>query len=244
MKVDGQTGHSKEGNVKKAILAALAGCVLISLIGCHHRDFDTAQPTQIEEFKSMQQSWRGVLPCADCEGIETSLFLEKDGSWVMNQRYLGAKEPSTFASYGRWARTADKLTLTDSDGEKIYFRAKGDALEMLDTEGNPIESTLNYTLQPVQAALPATPMIMRGMYIYRADTAVFTDCATGNEIRVASNARLERDYAAARGTQTRPILLVVKGHFAIQPNPETGAAQKVLVTTTQGTFTQDKECDD
>jgi uncharacterized lipoprotein NlpE involved in copper resistance len=39
----------------------------------------------------MQQSWRGVF-CADCEGIETSLFLAKDGTWVMNQRYQGAKE--------------------------------------------------------------------------------------------------------------------------------------------------------
>lgn len=80
----------------------------------------------------MPQSWRGVLPCADCEGIETSLFLEKDGTWVMNERYLGAREePSSFASYGTWARTADKLVLTDSKGEKSYYRAKGDALEML-----------------------------------------------------------------------------------------------------------------
>jgi copper homeostasis protein (lipoprotein) len=49
----------------------------------------------MEELKPMQQSWRGVLPCADCEGIETSLFLQKDGTWVMNQRYQGAKEPSS-----------------------------------------------------------------------------------------------------------------------------------------------------
>lgn len=230
--------------MKKAILTVLAGCVFFSLMGCNNRDVETVQPTQVEELKSMQQSWRGVLPCADCEGIETSLFLEKDGSWVMNQRYLGAKEPASFASYGRWARTADKLILTDSDGEKTYFRAKGDALEMLDSEGNPIESTLNYTLQPVKAALPATPMTLRGMYMYRADAAVFTDCATGQQIMVASNAQLERDYAAARGTQTKPVLLVIKGHFALQPNPDTGAAQKVLVTTTKGEFDSDKGCDD
>ncbi|MGP3593532.1 envelope stress response activation lipoprotein NlpE [Vagococcus sp. WN89Y] len=230
--------------MKKAILTVLAGCVFFSLMGCNNRDVETVQPTQVEELKSMQQSWRGVLPCADCEGIETSLFLEKDGSWVMNQRYLGAKEPASFASYGRWARTADKLILTDSDGEKTYFHAKGDALEMLDSEGNPIESTLNYTLQPVKAALPATSMTLRGMYMYRADAAVFTDCATGQQIMVASNAQLERDYAAARGTQTKPVLLVIKGHFALQPNPDTGAAQKVLVTTTKGEFDIDKGCDD
>ena len=231
--------------MKKAILAVVAGCTLFTLFGCNHRgEFETVQPTQVEELKPMQQSWRGVLPCADCEGIETSLFLGKDGSWVMNQRYLGGKAPSVYASYGNWARTADKLILTDTQGEKTFFRVKGEALEMLDQEGNPIQSQLNYTLQPVKAALPATPMAMRGMYIYRADTAMFTDCATGKQVAVASNAQLERDYAAARGTETKPLLLVVEGHFALEPNPETGAAQKVLVTNSKGTFSANKDCDD
>ncbi len=43
------------------------------------------------------------------------------------------------------ARTADKLVLTNSKGEKSYFRAKGDKLEMLDRNGSPIQSPLNYT---------------------------------------------------------------------------------------------------
>ncbi len=231
--------------MKKAILSLLAGCTLFALFGCNNRgDTEMVQPTQAEELKPMQQSWRGVLPCADCEGIETSLFLEKDGSWVMNQRYQGGKGPATFGSYGNWARTADKLILTDTGGHKTYFRAKGEALEMLDQEGNPITSQLNYTLQPVKASLPATPMAMRGMYMYMADAAVFTDCATGKRVVVASNAQLERDYAAARGTESKPILLVTEGHFAFEPNPDTGAAEKVLVTTKKGQFSASKGCND
>lgn len=35
--------------------------------------------------------------------------------------------------------------LTNSKGEKSYFRAKGDKLEMLDRNGSPIQSPLNYT---------------------------------------------------------------------------------------------------
>lgn len=146
--------------VKKAIVTAMAVISLFTLMGCNNRaEVDTLSPAQAAELKPMPQSWRGVLPCADCEGIETSLFLEKDGTWVMNERYLGAREePSSFASYGTWARTADKLVLTDSKGEKSYYRAKGDALEMLDREGNPIESQFNYTLEPAQSSLPMTPM--------------------------------------------------------------------------------------
>lgn len=53
---------------------------LFALFGCNNRsETQVLQPTQTEELKPMQQSWRGVLPCADCEGIETSLFLQKDG---------------------------------------------------------------------------------------------------------------------------------------------------------------------
>lgn len=229
--------------MKTAIFSVVAASTLFILMGCHNRaEMQVLEPTQAEALKPMQQSWRGVLPCADCEGIETSLFLEKDGTWVMNQHYQGAKAPSSFASYGTWARTADKLVLTDTTGEKRYFRAKGEGLEMLDMEGNPIESQFNYTLAPVTAALPATPMAMRGMYFYMADAAIFTDCATGKKVSVANNAQLERDYAAARGSDTKPVLLTVDGHFTLEANPDSGERVKTLIVDKDATFFADKNC--
>jgi Uncharacterized lipoprotein NlpE involved in copper resistance len=218
--------------------------MLFALFGCNNRaEVETLAPAQMAELKPMQQSWRGILPCADCEGIETSLFLAKDGTWVMNERYQGVtKEPSSFASYGTWARTAGKLVLTDSKGEKSWYRVKGDNLEMLDQEGNPIESTLNYTLEPVKASLPTTPMAMRGMYFYMADAAIFTDCATGKKMAVASNAQLERDYAVARGAETKPVLLVVEGHFTLEANPDTGEMVKTLQPDSNTKFIPGKDC--
>ena len=230
--------------VKKAILSIAAAGMLFALFGCNNRaEVETLAPAQMAELKPMQQSWRGMLPCADCEGIETSLFLAKDGTWVMNERYQGVtKEPSSFASYGTWARTAGKLVLTDSKGEKSWYRVKGDNLEMLDQEGNPIESTLNYTLEPVKASLPTTPMAMRGMYFYMADAAIFTDCATGKKMAVASNAQLERDYAVARGAETKPVLLVVEGHFTLEANPDTGEMVKTLQPDSNTKFIPGKDC--
>ncbi len=230
--------------MKSAIFSVVAASALFVLMGCHNRaEMEVLEPTQAEALKPMQQSWRGVLPCADCEGIETSLFLEKDGTWVMNQHYQGAKAPSTFASYGTWARTADKLVLTDTAGEKRYFRAKGEGLEMLDMQGNPIVSQFNYTLAPITAALPATPMAMRGMYFYMADAAIFTDCATGKKVSVANNVQLERDYAAARGNDTKPVLLTVDGHFTLQANPDSGEKIKTLVPDRDARFEAGKNCD-
>lgn len=230
--------------VKKAILTIAAAGMLFALFGCNNRpEVETLAPAQMAELKPMQQSWRGILPCADCEGIETSLFLAKDGTWVMNERYQGVtKEPSSFASYGTWARTAGKLVLTDSKGEKSWYRVKGDNLESLDQEGNPITSALNYTLAPVKASLPTTPMAMRGMYFYMADAAIFTDCATGKKMAVASNAQLERDYAVARGTETKPVLLVVEGHFTLEANPDTGEMVKTLQPDSNTKFIPGKDC--
>lgn len=218
--------------MKKAIVAVAALGALIALPGCNNMtDTQTLQPVQSEALKPMQQSWRSVLPCADCEGIETSLFLEKDGSWVMNEHYLGGKgEPSSFASYGSWARTADKLVLTDSKGEKRYYRAKGEALEMLDLDGNPVVSSFNYTLEPVQAILPTTPMAMRGMYEKGAAGATFTDCATGNRIAVAGAPHF------SQGALNKPVLLEMEGHFARQ------ATGKTLVMDNQGRFEPNKAC--
>lgn len=230
--------------VRTAILSVAAACALFALMGCNNRaEVDALQPAQAAELKPMQQSWRGVLPCADCEGIETSLFLEKDGTWVMNERYQGVREePSSFASYGTWARTADKLVLTDSNGEKSYYRAKGDALEMLDREGNPVASPLNYTLEPVTASLPVTPMPLRGMYVYMADAATFTDCATGKRLPVASNAQLERGYLAAKGEAEKSVLLTVEGHFVFAANQDTGEPVKMLIADKNAKFAPGKNC--
>lgn len=232
--------------MKKTLLSAMAAFTLFALIGCNNRsEVDVIQPTQVAELTPMQQSWRGILPCADCEGIETSLFLEKDGTWVMNERYQGVREePSSFASYGTWARTADKLVLTDSQGEKSWYRAKGDVLEMLDREGNPIESQFNYTLAPVKSSLPVTPMAMRGMYFYMADAATFTDCATGKQVSVASNAELERGYLAARGASEKPVLLSVEGHFTLEANPDTHEPVKTLMADKDIKFIPGKSCTD
>ena len=124
----------------------------------------------------------------------------------------------------------------------LELTEKGDKLEMLDRNGSPIQSPLNYTLEPVKASLPTTPMAMRGMYFYMADAATFTDCATGKRVAVANNAQLERDYAAARGTDTRPVLLVVEGHFTLEANPDTGEMMKTLMTDQAGKFIPGKDC--
>lgn len=222
--------------MKKYLLSLATVVALISLLGCHHR---SDAPEAMVPLKPMQQSYSGVVPCANCKGIEMSLFLDKDGSWVRTMRYLGGKGAGSYSDYGTWERTAEKLMLKDSKGQKTWFQPHDDALEMLDVNGNPIDSPFNHTLKAVSAPLPTTPIAMKGMYRYMADTATFKDCATSRTFLMDSNAQLERGYSGS----TEPVLVELNAHFIYDENPDTGAPFKALRADGDGHFRPGKNCD-
>lgn len=228
--------------MKKITIALFLAAGALSLLGCNNQ----YQPKE-QSLQPMQQSYQGVLPCADCSGLETSLFLEEDGTFILQETYLGTKDGDrTFASYGTWARTADKLVLTESNGDKRYFRPQGKNLQMLDQSGLPIESKLNYVLVPTTKSLPKTPMPLTGLYTYMADAAVFKDCATGKTFPVANNIALERGYLAAQRAPGEPVFLMLNGHFSVQPSMEEGQMEKALIPEPGGKvlFDRNKSCDD
>ncbi|QQN34857.1 envelope stress response activation lipoprotein NlpE [Rahnella aceris] len=224
--------------MKKIIISAVLALGALSLFGCHTAAFNHEKPLQV-----MQQSYSGVLPCADCSGLKTSLFLDQDGTYILQEEYQGGKEgDQVFASYGRWARTADKLVLTDSQGEKRYFHPKDENLEMLDQSGEPITSTFNYTLTPVQQNLPKTPMALSGMMQYSADAASFKDCATGNIFPMSANKSLEEGYLASRKTPNQLVFLSMDGHFMTEPSMEEGQVRKAVVADKNVRFDATKSC--
>lgn len=45
--------------------------------------------------------YRGVLPCADCEGIEMVVVLDREGGYRMRSRYLG-KDTGMIAEQGQF----------------------------------------------------------------------------------------------------------------------------------------------
>ena len=94
--------------MKKIITGAVLALGALSLFGCHTAAFNHEKPLQ-----AMQQSYSGVLPCADCSGLKTSLFLQQDGTYILQEIYQGSKDgDQAFASYGSWARTADSIAVT------------------------------------------------------------------------------------------------------------------------------------
>lgn len=87
-------------------------------------------------------SWPGIYygfpPCADCDGIKTSLALNKNNSYILITEYAG-KSPREFVEKGKfnWNDDHSVMVLTSRDGKNThYYKATQNALTQLDAKGN------------------------------------------------------------------------------------------------------------
>ena len=100
--------------------------------------------------KAFAGTFAGTVPCADCPGIDTHLAINADGTFTLEETYRdrGAGHKST----GTWTIEADgKRLLLDPDtkdaADRHFEIVSKDEVRMLDTEGKPIASELNYSLR-------------------------------------------------------------------------------------------------
>ncbi|WP_373496726.1 copper resistance protein NlpE [Aquiflexum sp.] len=93
--------------------------------------------------------YHGVLPCADCEGIEVTLELGPGDSYTRKTTYLGKDDNKVFESAGTfsWNGAGNTITLNEEELPNQYFVGEN-VLIHLDTEGNRITGDLadNYEL--------------------------------------------------------------------------------------------------
>lgn len=94
-------------------------------------------------------TYKGVIPCADCEGIETVITLNPDESYDIKETYLG-KSDNVFEDVGSfdWMDDGNRLKLEDTDSNVRFFTVAEGKLIMLDLVGNPLETVnqKNYEL--------------------------------------------------------------------------------------------------
>jgi uncharacterized lipoprotein NlpE involved in copper resistance len=87
--------------------------------------------------------YSGVLPCADCEGIETQLTLNTDKTYSVSRKYLGKGDDNPFVTNGRWewmSNNAMKLN-NPSESPTLIYVMDGKVL-MLDQGGNMINGSM------------------------------------------------------------------------------------------------------
>jgi copper homeostasis protein (lipoprotein) len=87
-----------------------------------------------------QGVYRGMIPCADCEGIETVLVLKADNTYLHQTRYKGkSSDVSNDSGVFTWSADGRSVTL----GQNVqHFQVGENTLVMLDSQGKRITGEL------------------------------------------------------------------------------------------------------
>ena len=103
------------------------------------------------DVRALAGTWAGLLPCADCPGIDETLVLSADGSFVLTDTYRERPGTSNVVQ-GSWSVEGEgqRIRLDPGNKEDIdrFFAIDADAgaLVPLDTEGKPIDSPFDMRL--------------------------------------------------------------------------------------------------
>ncbi len=88
-------------------------------------------------------AYSGIIPCADCPGIRTTVTLHGDGRFERTRFYLerGAP-PQAEAGQFAWNAAGSAITLQEPDGGGQQYKVGENVLFHLDRDGNPITGDL------------------------------------------------------------------------------------------------------
>ena len=102
----------------------------------------SAASTAAQSATQWSGRYYGVLPCASCEGIETTLILQEDGSYRLTETYK-QRQPFTEKTEGRftWRKPQEVFQLDKAGGERLYQIGNGQ-IWALDADGKQVEGEL------------------------------------------------------------------------------------------------------
>ena len=128
-------------------IALLVPVVALLVAACGSR---SPQPDAAgADARALAGTWSGLLPCADCPGIDETLVLIADGGFVLTDTYRERAGTGNVVQ-GTWTVEADgrriRLDPDNKEDADRFFAVDADALVPLYTEGKPIDSPFDMRL--------------------------------------------------------------------------------------------------
>lgn len=103
---------------------------------------DTAHTSQTSlDWSGM---YKGVVPCADCEGIETTVVLNADQTYLLRTAYLGKPDAMASEKTGAftWNTAGNTVVLSGLENTPNQYFVGENQLIQLDLAGNKITGDL------------------------------------------------------------------------------------------------------
>jgi copper homeostasis protein (lipoprotein) len=105
-----------------------------------------------------ERSWAGLLPCADCQGIDTRLVLRTqhgERNYLLTETYLGGTGKTSFNRAGTWMELQRQVggerevtyVLDPDQAAQHYVLQPDGALELSGADGKAPPDALAYRLQ-------------------------------------------------------------------------------------------------
>lgn len=174
---------------------------------------------------SLPASFRGTLPCADCEGIRHHLDLWPDQYYHMSREWLGRKDATARRDeIGRWYAYAERgaIVLHGASEMPLFWQVMAaDRLRQMDMAGNPIDSDLSLDLTSLGTLEPTElhDLFLLGRMTFTAETAAFEECFSGQRYPMSQEGdypAVERAYLEAAAATGAPVVVHVEGDLAMR----------------------------
>ena len=132
--------------MKRICVIGVTAILLVGFNSCNNRSTSQMQENQIcDNTHNAKNSldwngiYKGLIPCADCEGIDVQITLNTDETYQISYLYLG-KSSSPFLSSGKfvWDENGSIITL-ESDSLGHYYLVGENKLTQLDNDKKIIE---------------------------------------------------------------------------------------------------------
>ena len=143
-------GCKREAAAPAAVEAAPADATKSAVISeiDHNSPASAAPAFDVKAFAGL---YAGILPCADCPGIDTSIAFTPEGGYSMSETYQG-EGGGSFVTKGTWTLREDGKTLLldpedKEERDRWYEIVSASELRALTPDGKPIESNLDYSLR-------------------------------------------------------------------------------------------------
>jgi heat shock protein HslJ len=106
----------------------------------------TAMPTDTIHTSQSSLDWdgiyRGVLPCADCEGIQKTVYLNKDNSYKLKVKYIGKQDSAKeYSGTFSWNNQGNTIILNENT-QAVSYRVGENTLTQLNMSGSKITGEL------------------------------------------------------------------------------------------------------
>ncbi len=203
-------------------------CCIFFVISCSNISTSSLQNTSPDSTIAKQPNgynlkqiigvFSNTLPCADCPGIATQLYLKPDSSFIMEQHYL---DRGYFYQTGRWIMNDSLLQLNTNDTLQQFKMTSHATLALLDKDGKEVimgskKALLHRNNIPFK---PFQPIPVEGMFSIKNNTMNIHICTMKKDFPAAiapGGAMMKPAYEKA-SPNGESVYAKVAGHFELRP---------------------------